>query len=858
MKTAATLPYLWVTNFIAAQCLNELFSGIFSPEVPPTEIPQGHHILALDPDTPEATLREIAYNLLEAGCQVTICKGSANNQPLEWWLAEVPFNEAALMLITNDIPYSEWEESRSDVELSLSEATQLAQLVLVKIRDCLKANIALEELRRRAKVSEYNWDKKYLAEIRARLEKVLAASSPQLDPLTDTKERLRLDVKALLKETDPIDREVMTADIQSRYRLNSKALERIITHVSQLTKEAEVEDLGLDELFDLPCDNIEYVIPGMLPVGEAALLIANPKAGKSLLAYDAAFAVATGEDTFLGERCKQGKVLIVQCDESTGTAKGRLLKRGFRREDAANVRFMHKFSITQLGALESKLETFRPTLVIIDSLRRINAGREVSENAAEFADNIYQLKEVCSQYNAALILIHHSNKNSDAIGVEKVRGSSAIAGATWGIWELTQIPKPDPNNKKKLIVDPKDPNRILSIIARDVEGQRLAIELDPENNHWINRGEQGANQKEIQEQKTHSAKVIELLKSVAPVGLEAGEVNEQLGIGRGIYSILNRLLGQKIIGSRPSSRDRRRTVYFCSTGTHPTPDRAENPPPPTDTDPNAIEYSELVTTSTIESSIALDRKSIAFDRTPSIDDDEKQPSNVELESNTQYSITSSHYEGGRESGSAAIDSQLSQPLEAMTSIQDGEKPERAIKEPQSHTEPKFKAHVGLKWSEPLSPEPDYSTFPHRASDNLQAKIRLANRIKEQLLAATDKENLAAVKQEHGGNQVNWVWKRLLTFSEREKVTATAQTEQLNLLEQRSESPQTADPWLEETNLRGMAHDLDNCLNREALEAFLMFCPPYVLEEASRFVSAEKHAQQIKQWLLELNPLAAGD
>lgn len=628
--SASPLPTLWTSDPIAAQCLSSCFRIAIAPE----EIAPGHHIIALQS---EVEIRQLVAKLSQAGASdVQVYQ---LDKPIEHFL----FGEgrdAAPMILMGALPYEQWLESVEDAPLGLKEAVALAEHIIKCEPDSPERNIALDMLGRRAGVSEYNWDKKYLASIREKLEQTFAFSSSKTN---DTKERLRLDVLALLKESDPVSYEVMRADIQSRYRLNGKALERIISSISQRTKEAEVEDLGLDELFDLPCDNIEYVVPGMLPVGEAALLIANPKAGKSLLAYDAAFAVATGEDTFLGERCKQGKVLIVQCDESTGTAKGRLLKRGFRREDALNVRFMHKFSISQLGALESKLETFRPTLVIIDSLRRINAGREVSENSAEFSDNIYQLKELCAQYNAGLILIHHSNKNSEAVGVEKVRGSSAIAGAVWGVWELSQIPKPDPNNKKKLIIDPKDPTRILSIIARDVEGQRLQIELDPENNHWLNHGQQGISEEEVNEHKTHSARVVELLKSVAPAGLEACEINERLGIGRGIYSILNRLLGQKIIGSRPSDKDRRRTVYFCSTVTRQQPD---NPPPPTDTDPNAIEYAETIGISTVQSSIAFDHNSIAFDHKTLADEWDEQASNVEPESHTVYSITSAPLGGG--------------------------------------------------------------------------------------------------------------------------------------------------------------------------------------------------------------------
>lgn len=436
-------------------------------------------------------------------------------------------------------------------------------------------------------------------------------SQPSSVP-TDPDERLKLELKALLKEADPIKRMRRRAKIASHHNLKISDIEQALKHLDECSKSKQPRRMGLDELFDLPQVGVEYVIPGMLPVGETALLVASPKAGKSLLAYDAAFAVATGEDNFLGEQVKQGRVLIVQCDESVNTARGRLIKRGFRHEDAANVQFVDSFKITQLDLLEEWLESFRPTLVIVDSLRRISAGRELSENSAEFADAVYQLKELIARYNTAAILIHHASKNQEAVGVDRVRGSSAIAGAVWGVWQLDHILKPDPNNKKRKMVDPKDPTRILSIIARDVEGQRLKIELDLENNHWLTLGESGVEASEINERKTHEDQILELLKPIAPKGLEANEINAQLNMGRGVYCYLNRLLAKGIIGSRPSATDRRRTVYY-----YPKTDKKDSlpPPSPTPTDPDAIEYSETLTAQGSENRSQnrsqIDRKSIA-------------------------------------------------------------------------------------------------------------------------------------------------------------------------------------------------------------------------------------------------------
>jgi hypothetical protein len=191
------------------------------------------------------------------------------------------------------------------------------------------------------------------------------------------------------------------------------------------------------------------------------------------------------------------------------------------------------------------------------------------------------------------------------------------------------------------------------------------------------------------------------------------------------------------------------------------------------------------------------------------------------------------------------------------------KPGQVVKESQSHTQPEFKAHVGLKWSEP-SLGPDYSTFPHRSSDNLQAKIKLADRIKQQLLSANNKDELVAIKGEHGENQVKWVHRILLTESEREKVRSAAQTEQLNLLLQsnsREDSPHAADPldpWMEEENLRSMAQALENhCLDQETLAQLRRLWRPYAMNAACKLLSPERHAQ-IKQWVLELNQSASGD
>jgi hypothetical protein len=85
--------------------------------------------------------------------------------------------------------------------------------------------------------------------------------------------------------------------------------------------------------------------------------------------------------------------------------------------------------------------------------------------------------------------------------------------------------------KRKTYYDPKDLTRTLTVTSRDGEGMKLRLELDLENNHWISYGEEGVSSEELQQSKSQSLQVLELLQSVAPTGLEAQEINETLGLG---------------------------------------------------------------------------------------------------------------------------------------------------------------------------------------------------------------------------------------------------------------------------------------------------------------------------------------
>ena len=482
-------------------------------------------------------------------------------------------------------------------KLSLSQAAEMAREILNSEQNELSANIKLEEVRQKAGMGDYSWEHKIIKPLKRDMDA----------------ERFKLELLGLLQMEDPVERCRQIALLAPKYSMGAGTIKEAMAALKQRTQAPKVEVLAIDAMFDAESEAIDWLVPGLLPAGETVLLCALPKVGKSKLAIDLAFSIATGESRFLGQQTKQGKVLLITPDASQQSLKHELLKRGFRREDKDAVHVIPRWSIDQLAVLEAELEDFRPDLVVIDSLKRITAGKEVSENSAEFADNIIALNDLLARYRASGILIHHANKGADAVGVERARGSTAIVGACWGTWMLDRIPKQDPNNKKKMIADPKCPKRIFTATNRDSEGSSLNIEFNAENNSWDFLGEVGIDEQEAQRQQTHRERILNILRA-NPKPLSGPEIMELLGVGRdgrgSIYSELGRMETKRLISSKPAPGDKRYNLYSlpdfapsCQTDTVTVAPKNSLPPPPPTLRVSVANYSdETITEYKLENS----------------------------------------------------------------------------------------------------------------------------------------------------------------------------------------------------------------------------------------------------------------
>lgn len=440
-------------------------------------------------------------------------------------------------------------------EGEVREALKKVENILLDFNfDEISQEIKIDQIRQ-----ELGIDGKLWATLRAKINKRIR------------REQLELELRSLLLIDDKIELIQRIHDLSEKYRIAVNSISNLLKDLKLRNTTQQFEVMGLDDFFDETSDAVDYLIPGLLPKGESALLVASPKVGKTLLGINLAFAVATGEDYFLGEKTLTGRVLFVSVDESRQSTKAKLIKRGFRKSDAENIRIITQFEVSQLEKLEAEIEDFHPTLVIIDSLKRITKGSTISENSAEFSDVVYTISELCNRYGASSVLIHHSKKDNETIGVDNVRGSSAIVGALGNVWIMNRVAKEDPNNKKKFIYDPKDTRRQLYCYSRDSEGKAFNLEFNPENNSWDVTGEVGISDAELDERKNNKGRILSVMRANLPhypEGLKGSQIFNCLDLEEpgavsksSMYIELTRLVNAKLIGSKPLENSRG-SLYF--------------------------------------------------------------------------------------------------------------------------------------------------------------------------------------------------------------------------------------------------------------------------------------------------------
>jgi RecA-family ATPase len=192
--------------------------------------------------------------------------------------------------------------------------------------------------------------------------------------------------------------------------------------------------------------SLNWLIPDLLPKPGMLLLLGEPFAGKSFLAFQLALMLAQG-GMFLHKKCRQSRVLYLQFDPSELVWRDRILsiqKAGvnlagpiFMVHPDDNRRNMHILTLEHQRFLQECLVASQPDVVIIDVLREIHSCDEQdSTQMKQVGDALMQIF-----HGVSIVLIHHTKKLDAEKPIEVInssRGSSYITGKADATWLLHQ------------------------------------------------------------------------------------------------------------------------------------------------------------------------------------------------------------------------------------------------------------------------------------------------------------------------------------------------------------------------------------------------------------------------------------
>lgn len=256
----------------------------------------------------------------------------------------------------------------------------------------------------------------------------------------------------------------------------------------------------------------DYLIDQMLIQGVIGVISAPSKAGKSWMALNLAFSIATGKD-FLGSKVPHPKpVLYIQeelppfiIDERLeklrrhyGPAPDNLFIATQQRVKATNLK--------EVGKIKALVESHRPTLLILDTWSKICPG--VDELKGDQVRPIFSMlrEEISIPLGVSILIIHHHGHGNPEYQREfKTRGSTAFADESQFYAQFWRK-----NQKESLY-------HLKSILTYAPEPPELLIYLDRDTGVWEVAGEE-----------TSGLTVEQVIGTIGPKGIWKKDLIRQL------------------------------------------------------------------------------------------------------------------------------------------------------------------------------------------------------------------------------------------------------------------------------------------------------------------------------------------
>ena len=192
-----------------------------------------------------------------------------------------------------------------------------------------------------------------------------------------------------------------------------------------------------ETLLDMDLPATRFVIRDLLPQG-LAIIGGSPKVGKSWMMLDWCLRIAKGEKIW-NFPTRQGTTLYLSLEDNNSRLQERLMR--ITESASSSVHFATS-CLSLGGGLEQQIKNFvrehpDTVLVVIDTFQMIrSSGNEVSY-AGDYKE-IDVIKKLAMELGIAILLVHHLRKQGDSDPLNRISGSSALTGATDGVYVLTQ------------------------------------------------------------------------------------------------------------------------------------------------------------------------------------------------------------------------------------------------------------------------------------------------------------------------------------------------------------------------------------------------------------------------------------
>jgi AAA domain len=221
---------------------------------------------------------------------------------------------------------------------------------------------------------------------------------------------------------------------------------RFLAAVDEHTREyAQSQVYTLDSLRTLAQTKVTFLVDGFVSPGEKMGLTGPPKTGKTWIALNLAWAVATGSD-FLSRpewHVREARPVVFVEEEGDLVKFSQRIARAFRDVEHAEFHLIPKsgFSLldrAQVDWLIERVQERDAGLLVLDPWQRmiVGADEDKAKETGPAWDEVHRITLECP--TCAVVIIHHANK-AGGLTLNAIRGSSRFAGEV----DLSMIVKVD-------------------------------------------------------------------------------------------------------------------------------------------------------------------------------------------------------------------------------------------------------------------------------------------------------------------------------------------------------------------------------------------------------------------------------